>query len=278
MSIEKEDNSSRQLREHLELLRFGHEEERLRLEHLRARFDTTLFAKHFPALLSAAIAFVGLVLSGANIWVAYITKSTEVDIATRKDLRDFVAQHRAVIFGADRQAAEQIRNTMEVTFPSELLIAVWPKIAVNTSAETKDLFSSNKLTTRTFRGQVGVWGGPHDASTSPAEGLAIILPNEYPQFAQYFLPEQPPGTTGLNRRLNPESFYMSARWDYNDTSREFLKAHKVSVTNPKTGRSAEAQPVDWGPGEWTGRVADVSPGLAEHLGLRTDDEVEISIP
>ena len=37
-----------------------------------------------------------------------------------------------------------------------------------------------------------------------------------------------------------------------------------------------ALPADWGPNEKTGRVADLSPGLMEALGIDTDDEVEVS--
>ena len=39
----------------------------------------------------------------------------------------------------------------------------------------------------------------------------------------------------------------------------------------------DAQPVDWGPHISTGRVADLSPGLAKALGLQTDDVVRITI-
>jgi hypothetical protein len=38
----------------------------------------------FSALLSAAIAFAGVIVSVANIWVAYVQKSKDVEIATRK--------------------------------------------------------------------------------------------------------------------------------------------------------------------------------------------------
>ena len=41
--------------------------------------------------------------------------------------------------------------------------------------------------------------------------------------------------------------------------------------------AADARPVDWGPHISTGRVADLSPGLAAALGLRTDDVVRITI-
>jgi hypothetical protein len=51
----------------------------------------------------------------------------------------------------------------------------------------------------------------------------------------------------------------------------------VKVRAVKTGREAVATPADWGPHEDTGRVADISPGLMEQLGIQTDDEVEITI-
>jgi hypothetical protein len=49
----------------------------------------------------------------------------------------------------------------------------------------------------------------------------------------------------------------------------------VEVTNPANGKRAYAKPIDWGPDETTRRVADLSPGLAWHLGLKTNDTVEI---
>ena len=51
------------------------------------------------------------------------------------------------------------------------------------------------------------------------------------------------------------------------------------VTNKKTGVSRLAHPADWGPHEAeTGRAADLSPGLAESLGVTTDDEVTVVYP
>ena len=39
-----------------------------------------------------------------------------------------------------------------------------------------------------------------------------------------------------------------------------------------------AWPADWGPHGDTNRVADLSPGLMENLGITTDDEVEVIYP
>lgn len=127
-------------------------------------------------------------------------------------------------------------------------------------------------------GKMSWFGGPDDPGVSPSEGLAFIFPADVERFRDYFLPEQPPGTTGLARRLNPEKFYIACRWNYRITPAEFLKKTQVQVTNPANGRSAMAQPMDWGPGIQTGRTADLSPGLARHLGLVTDQVCNVLLP
>jgi hypothetical protein len=50
------------------------------------------------------------------------------------------------------------------------------------------------------------------------------------------------------------------------------------VRAPKTGKWHLAWPADWGPHEDTGRIADISPGLMDALGIETDDEIEIIYP
>ena len=112
-----------------------------------------------------------------------------------------------------------------------------------------------------LNGTMSVFGGPEDTGVSPSEGLALCEPHEVDLFPEdLFLPEQPKGTTGLARRLNPDAPYIAARWDYDVTPRPFLQEAVVIVRNPATGKQAAAQPIDWGPNETTGRVADLSPG------------------
>ena len=122
-------------------------------------------------------------------------------------------------------------------------------------------------------GKMSTFGGPRDTGMSADEGLALFTPADL-QDAKYsylFLPAPPPGTTGLGRRLNPDKYYFACRWNYTDTPREFLKRALARVENPANGRTADARPADWGPNIATGRVADLSPGLAAALGLQTDD-------
>jgi hypothetical protein len=55
-----------------------------------------------------------------------------------------------------------------------------------------------------------------------------------------------------------------------------LKKNTVKVS--ANGKSVEARPVDFGPAIATGRVADLSPGLASALSLDTDDICTLDIP
>jgi N-acetylmuramoyl-L-alanine amidase len=127
-----------------------------------------------------------------------------------------------------------------------------------------------------WHGLVSSFGGPEDTGVSPSEGLAFIY--EVADQPVLFLEEQPPGTTGLARRLDPDEPYLALRWDYNQTPREMLLSKFALVRAIKTGKKALAYPGDWGPHVDTGRVADLSPGLMEVLGIETDDEVEVTFP
>jgi len=128
-------------------------------------------------------------------------------------------------------------------------------------------------------GKCSFFGGPDDiAGMTDDEGLAFIY---HVQDAPHlFLPEGTPGTEGMGlaRQLNPYVPYVACRWDYNVTSKEFLLEHMALVKSLKTGVAIKAFPADWGPNENTGRVADLSPGLMDYLGIQTDDEVEVIFP
>jgi hypothetical protein len=124
-----------------------------------------------------------------------------------------------------------------------------------------------------WEGLVSYFGGPDDTGMSETEGLAFI----------YEIADQPDifleGTTeALGRNLDPDADYIALRWDYSQTPREQLLTEFALVRAPKTGKEYYAVPADWGPADWTGRVADISPGLMEKLGIETDDEVQVIFP
>jgi hypothetical protein len=128
-------------------------------------------------------------------------------------------------------------------------------------------------------GKMSTFGGPHDLGMAANEDLALFTKADLqnPKYSYLFLPAPPPGTSGLGRRLNPDQYYFACRWNYAETPKEFLRRALARVENPANGRVADARPVDWGPHPSTGRVADLSPGLAAALGLDTDDIVRITI-
>ena len=125
-------------------------------------------------------------------------------------------------------------------------------------------------------GKVSSFGGPDDMGVDADEPLAFI--HEIDQQPDIFLDEQPPHTTGLARRLDPETFYVACRWDYDITDHDMLLEKKALVRAPSTGEERVAYPADWGPHTSTGRVADISPGLMTELGIGTDDVVEVTFP
>ena len=126
-------------------------------------------------------------------------------------------------------------------------------------------------------GKVSWFGGPEDMGVSSSEGLAFLY--DVDDKPHLFLKQQPSGTTGLARRLDPKTSYIAMRWDYDQFSKERLAGNDVAMVRaPKTGKQFVAHPADWGPHTDTERVADISPGLMEALGITTDDEVEVIYP
>jgi N-acetylmuramoyl-L-alanine amidase len=152
--------------------------------------------------------------------------------------------------------------------------------AIAAVAGAPDEFDTSVLR---VKGKVSWFGGPDDMGVSSSEGLALenegVNPVDRPEL---FLDEQPAGTTGNARRLDPDgpNHYLALRWDYDQFPKERLAGTELArIRSPKTGKTVMAAPVDWGPHTDTGRVADVSPGALQALGgLSTDDVVEVIYP
>ena len=135
----------------------------------------------------------------------------------------------------------------------------------------------------TVRGTAREWGGPNDLHGKGGD-LALLSQNDVGSdvFKSYFLPAQPPGTVGLIKRLNPDTFYVNARWDYSITPRSVLRRTKVRIRKlDANGKASEvfvdAQAVDWGPPASTGFACDVSPAVVKKLNLSATDKVELEV-
>jgi hypothetical protein len=129
-------------------------------------------------------------------------------------------------------------------------------------------------------GRVSHFGGPNDTGVSPSEDLAFWEHYEDAP-AHFFLPFQPPNTSGLARRLNPGTMYCAARWDYDVTSKDMLRRpdQYALVKAHKNGKACLVAPVDWGPhAEETDKAVDLSPGAMLALELESGDEVTLIYP
>lgn len=127
-------------------------------------------------------------------------------------------------------------------------------------------------------GKMSTFGGPDDTGMRSTEGLALW--NSAAQMVQHGLGDYLVGSLrfpGLGRRLNPSKAYLACRWDYNRTPVEFLQNALAYVMNDATGEIEKARPMDWGPNVSTGRVADLSPGLAKRLKLETNNSCTVII-
>lgn len=131
-----------------------------------------------------------------------------------------------------------------------------------------------------FRGRMSTFGGWGDSGMTMTENLAWIeRESQAAAYPGYFNPQQ--GAEGFGWRLKKDDVpYVACRWDYRVLPKTFLSQPGTwaTITNPATGQTIQARPIDWGPHQAkTGRDADVSPFVAAKLGLKTDDVVEVRI-
>jgi hypothetical protein len=125
-------------------------------------------------------------------------------------------------------------------------------------------------------GRCSWFGGPNDTGVDTDEGLAFFY--ELEDAPHLFLSKQPPGTTGLARRLDPDTNYIACRWDYSAIPKDMLRDQTRKALVRAKGREVLCYPGDWGPHENTGRVCDLSPAAMSALDVSTDDEVEVIYP
>lgn len=121
-------------------------------------------------------------------------------------------------------------------------------------------------------GKMSVFGGPDDTGMQPDEGLALFADETTMRahgLGAWLLTPEQAGAPGLGRRLVVTKPYIACRWIKEHYP--LLRDAVAHCTNPRSGKTALARPMDWGPNPDTGRVADLSPGLAAELGLKTDD-------
>lgn len=130
-------------------------------------------------------------------------------------------------------------------------------------------------------GKISTFGGPNDNGMSWSEGLSLYEHHEADRRPDLFSARAADQYQGTSKRLRPCAFFFAMRFPLSPDRRELtnavlrrqLQATCWRFSNPLNGATAVAWLVDWGPRSDTGRAFDVSPGLADFLGVRTDQEV-----
>lgn len=114
----------------------------------------------------------------------------------------------------------------------------------------------------------------NDKGMKDDEGLSLYEHKEADLRPDLFYPaDQYPGK-GTSKRLRHDAFFFSYMFPKGQYARRKLQLSPWVLKNPKTGKCVVAHLVDRGPAEWTGRVFDVSPRVAEALGMKTDEILE----
>ena len=124
-------------------------------------------------------------------------------------------------------------------------------------------------------GKLSIFGGISDKGMIDDTGLALYEPHEADLRPDLFLPfESNDKSFPTWKRLKEDALYCALRFDHS-LGRKRLQETPVKIVNLITKRFVMAFLVDWGPHEKTNRIIDVSPGVADILEVKTDDEVKI---
>lgn len=124
-------------------------------------------------------------------------------------------------------------------------------------------------------GKCSTFGGLNDSGMMESEGLALYEHAEADTRPDLFRERSANEAEGTSKRLKEDSFYIALRFNKALHSRKIYQSLKYKVSNPANGKSTIAFLVDWGPNANTGRLVDLSPGLARFLEVQTDQEVEV---
>lgn len=181
--------------------------------------------------------------------------------------------HLEVISGTPEQQKEKIQEIAAVN-----VLVDYAEMLIDGSFQNVLFFREGR--TITLKGKMSHFGGKDDSTLADDEPLAIVQNDNFEFYKDFFVNQQKGGDFPHAKNLDPATPYIACRWDYRVTPRLRLKECIITVKNPANGQHENAVAVDWGPNAVLDRVADLSPGLADKLGLKTGHvcEVVINLP
>lgn len=115
-------------RERLELGKRQLELEQKQLETMRGNGRTSVLAKeHVTAIVTGMVSFAAVCVSLTQVWIANITKNTELEVARQQQEREwrykgleFITHNADSFFGADKAKREHLSDALIVAFPPEV--------------------------------------------------------------------------------------------------------------------------------------------------------------
>lgn len=132
------------------------------------------------------------------------------------------------------------------------------------------------------QGKISQFGGIYDSGMNDKEGLSLYEPWEANLRPDIFYParEGDPGQRTW-KRLRPEFPYIALRFTefgFNNLQhRGVMQKKAFKIEHPLTKKWVIGYLVDWGPNLMTARLIDASPCILTALGVKTDDEVIVSM-
>lgn len=129
------------------------------------------------------------------------------------------------------------------------------------------------------QGKASAFGGPKDTGGTPDEGLFYYDSKDIfrQPLASLILAKQPPGTSGLFRRLaNHAALYVAYRAPKTAACRAWIREHPFLLRSAKCPEGIAVWVADWGPAAWTKRGVDCSDAALAAVQVRTDQgDVEL---
>jgi hypothetical protein len=120
--------------EHLEI-------DRQRLQVDREKAVSERKYKNFPTIATTAVSIAAIAVSVAQVWVAYISKNKEMQIAELQNDRvwklevfKFVTEHEKEIFGGTSDQQQHLGDVIRITFPRDISDALLKKLEPTHSA------------------------------------------------------------------------------------------------------------------------------------------------
>src|SRR4051812_26230762 len=126
---------------------------------------------------------------------------------------------------AEADLVDEIRSYKEID-EADIVTAFRDQhetFTVESTVIVLDQQTSFTATPITKIGKMSTFGGPSDTGIPSGANRALFFnnPSDADANPDLFLPHQPPGSTGLGRRLDPQAKYLACRWDYIATPKDY---------------------------------------------------------